>query len=151
MAGQTVSAGYTLIELILVLLVLAICLVGVVPVFNQTLSSAPGLSDQQVAGLLVQERLDQILANRRNRPGFAEIVESNYGDEPALDLGGPTVFSRTVAIQGGHFDAATATLSCSGVAYDGETYKCVLVQVSQAETGRVLARRRLFLAPEGTL
>ncbi len=91
------SKGFSLIEAIVTLVVLSVAAVGVYAVFaNATRGSADPLVLNQ-AVQLAQERMDEIVGDRRNPGrGFVWIVPGNYGAEAPVT--GFANFSRSVNI-----------------------------------------------------
>ena len=112
-AGQR---GFTLLELIMVIVILALAAVPVLGQFSQVSSSLLGNEAIQTAALLAQEQAEAVLAERR-RLNYAAI---------------PTGTSSTVL--GGSYSAYTRTLTVnepptgSGCAA-GATCKEVIVRV----------------------
>ncbi len=143
---QAQGGGFTLIELIVVIVVMGIALLGFMPVFNHVLSAEHRISESHQGQLLVQERMSQVLAARWGSSGFTGIIDGLFADESAMDLGGAVRFDRKVEIQGAYFATGSQTLSCSGSAYNNEDYKCVIVTVSVAGEGSTLARRWTMFA-----
>lgn len=93
------SAGFSLIEIVITLVVLSIAAVGVLSVFSSTQrgSADPLLLNQAVQ--LAQEKMDEISGDRKNiARGFQYIVPGSYGPETPVPGPGFTNFNRTVTI-----------------------------------------------------
>jgi prepilin-type N-terminal cleavage/methylation domain-containing protein len=75
--------GYSLIELIIVIVVLSIAGAAFATMFVQLPRSLVLDEDVQTASQLAQARAEEILSDRRHPlgPGFATIVDANYPDE----------------------------------------------------------------------
>jgi prepilin-type N-terminal cleavage/methylation domain-containing protein len=88
--------GFTLIETIIVIVLLGAGMATILSVLAQGSRDVGLNSNTQIAARYVQERIEQIVADRRNTSlgyGFARITTTNYpSDTPAAGL------SRTVAI-----------------------------------------------------
>lgn len=78
--------GYSLIELIMVIVVLGIAGAAFAAMFVQLPRSLVLDEDVQTASQLAQARAEQILSDRRHPlgPGFATIVDANYPDETPI-------------------------------------------------------------------
>lgn len=89
--------GFSLIEVIITLVVLAIAAVGVFSVFTGSTrgSADPLLLSQAVR--LAQERMDTVVADRKDPArGFSWVAPANYPDD-AVTLGG-NAFARSVGV-----------------------------------------------------
>lgn len=78
--------GYSLIELIMVIVVLSIAGAAFATMFVQLPRSLVLDEDVQTASQLAQARAEEILSDRRHPlgPGFATIVDANYADETPI-------------------------------------------------------------------
>lgn len=143
-----IESGYTLIELVVAIVILGVVVVGLLPVFSNILSSSHRVGEMHQGALLVRERMEDVIAVRRQMgfTGFAELTAERFGDEIALDLGGPILFDRSVSIQGGEFYPIDGSLGCGGFPYNGEAYKCVKVVVKTNGEGVVLSQRSIIFA-----
>ena len=120
---QTAQQGFTLLELIMVIVIVALASVPILGQFTQASSSM--LLDEQIqtAAQLAQERAEGVLADRRLL-GYAAI---------------PT--GTTVDVPGGNYSAYTRTLSVteppsgSGCAI-GASCKEVIVSVDRGASNR---------------
>jgi prepilin-type N-terminal cleavage/methylation domain-containing protein len=136
------EAGFTLIEVVVTIIVLAIALGILVPFVVSLKGSASPVVTQQ-AITLAQERLEQIIADRSDTSiprGFTyATTPGNYPAENPVT--GFTNFTRSVAIA----CVTTANLNAVGTApspscsiADGETdYARVTVTVTNATSGPV--------------
>jgi prepilin-type N-terminal cleavage/methylation domain-containing protein len=127
--------GFTLIEIIITIAVLAIAAVAVLSVFSMGLKGSANPLLVAQATQLVQERMDTIVGDRLNtNRGFNYISPANYAaDNPAL---GPITFNRTVAI----YCVTAANLNQNTGAPPCATgYTHVTVTVTNATIGNVSA------------
>jgi prepilin-type N-terminal cleavage/methylation domain-containing protein len=138
---QLNQTGFTLIELIVALVLLGICVVGLMPVFQQILGANHRIGEMHQAQLLAQEKMAEVLEARWGSGGFNGIDPSRFPDEIGFDIGGPVRFDRAVEIQGGSFNGNDNSFICSGAAYINETHRCVFVTVRLTGEGTLLARR----------
>jgi prepilin-type N-terminal cleavage/methylation domain-containing protein len=136
------SYGYSLIELIIVIVILGFSAVGLLPMLSQALSSAQIISEMHQGQLLAQEGMSQIVADRWGDVGFTGVVDQ----EKQIDLGGSLLFDQLVEVQGGIYNSFNSTLSCSGSPYTNENYKCVIIRIKIASEDTLLARRWTILA-----
>lgn len=90
------EGGFTLIEAVMVIVLLGGGMATILAVLAQGSRDVGLNSNTQIAARYVQERIEQIIADRRNTAlgyGFARITAANYpGDTPAPGL------NRTIAI-----------------------------------------------------
>ena len=89
--------GFTLIELVAIIILLSIAGTAILGMFGQVGRSLTTNQDTQTGAQLVQEKAEQILADRRNAArGFAWIVAANYPAETPIS--GFAAFDRSVTI-----------------------------------------------------
>jgi prepilin-type N-terminal cleavage/methylation domain-containing protein len=89
--------GFTLIELVAIIVLLSIAGTAILGMFGQVGRSLTTNQDTQTGAQLVQEKAEQILADRRNAArGFAWIVAANYPAETPIS--GFAAFDRSVTI-----------------------------------------------------
>ncbi len=86
--------GFTLIELVMVILVIAIASVPLFGQFSQSLAGLVEDEQYQTAVQLAQERAEGILALRRSQ-GFAAVATGTVNDTLSGNYGG---YSRTVTV-----------------------------------------------------
>ena len=87
------SDGYSLIEMILVILILAIAIPPIVNIFSQNLNKNVNSEIYTKASLFAEEKLEQILSDKRvNSYSFVTANDRYQDDSPA------TGFSRSVSI-----------------------------------------------------
>ena len=123
------ARGFTLIESVLVIVILAFASVAVLTQFSQATRAWFVDEDLQTATQLAQERAEGILATRRNGT-FADVAVGVTNDT----LAGPYVaFARTVTVTA-HAGAPCPAVNC----------KQVVVAVSRG--GTPLAEVTLLLA-----
>jgi prepilin-type N-terminal cleavage/methylation domain-containing protein len=88
--------GFTLVETIMVIVLLGAGMAAILSVLAEGSRDVGLNSNTQIAARYVQERIEQIIADRRNSApgyGFARITAANYpGDSPSPGL------NRTIAI-----------------------------------------------------
>ncbi len=127
------SNGFTLIEIIITIAVLAIAAVGVLSVFSVGIQGSPHPLLVAQATQLAQERMETIVGDRLN-PGrsFNYIDPGNYGaDAPVV---GPNTFNRSVSI----FCVTAADLNTNkGAPPCASGYTHVTVTVANAAIGTV--------------
>ncbi|MBF0455832.1 MAG: prepilin-type N-terminal cleavage/methylation domain-containing protein [Magnetococcales bacterium] len=140
------NRGFTLIEMVIIIVLLGVSAVGMIPLFTQVLTSAHEISELHQGQLLAQERIEEVVAARRGAAGFSGLTEALFASERGIDLGGAVRFDRLVQVEGGVFDSVANTLRCSGWDYNNEEYKCVIVEVRTAGEGRILSQRRALFA-----
>lgn len=126
---MTQQRGFTLIEAVVVILILSLAAVAVLGQFTQASKAWSIDEDLQVATQLVQERLEDILAQRR-ASGYAAIAVGTTNDTLT---GSYTSYSRTVTVG-----------SVSGAPCPAASCKQVVVSVSRS--GTELASATLLLA-----
>jgi Tfp pilus assembly protein PilV len=89
--------GFTLIELVAIIILLSIAGTAILGMFGQVGRSLTTNQDTQTGAQLVQEKAEQILADRRNPArGFAWIMAANYPAETPIS--GFAAFDRSVTI-----------------------------------------------------
>jgi prepilin-type N-terminal cleavage/methylation domain-containing protein len=89
--------GFTLIELVAIIVLLSIAGTAILGMFGQVGRSLTTNQDTQTGAQLVQEKAEQILADRRNAArGYAWIVAANYPAETPIS--GFAAFDRSVTI-----------------------------------------------------
>lgn len=90
------ESGFTLIETIIVIVLLGAGMATILSMLAQGSRDVSLNKNTQIAARYVQERIEQIIADRRNTAlgyGFARITAANYpADSPAPGL------TRTIAI-----------------------------------------------------
>lgn len=118
--------GFTLIELVAVIIVMAVAAVPLFGLFSQSGVSMLANEETQTAAQLAQERAEHLMAVRRNR-GYGDVELSTNLSE---DLNG-TNYSR-------YTRSTTITNPFTGNGCPGgATCKQVLVQVSDDASGTV--------------
>jgi prepilin-type N-terminal cleavage/methylation domain-containing protein len=139
------SSGFSLIELIIVIVVVGISVVILLPVFSNVITSSHRISELHQGQLLVQDKMSQMLKMHWADNKFNEITD----EVESLDLGGPVQFDRELEVQGGN--SVNGSLSCSGSAYNNEDYKCLIITVGIAGEGAPLVRRWTMISKEALL
>ena len=107
------ASGFTLIELILVLLIVTIGLAGLASMFSNNSRAITIAEDTQQAAQYAQECAERVLAVRRNQ-GFVSVNE-NVCDSMSLTSTG---FTRNVAISAAYPGGATAACPESATCRD---------------------------------
>ena len=116
------SAGFSLIEAIAVMVLLGIGIVAIMSMFSTGTRTLSLNVDSQVATQLVQQRAEQILADRRNPSrGYAYVTTDNRYPNETPVTGFPN-YNRTV----------TATNPTTPPCPPGGTCRQFLIQVSSA-------------------
>ncbi len=98
MSARRRSGGFTLIEIVAVIVLMAIAVLGILAVFGDA-SRTLGLNvASQTGSQLAQQMAEQILADRRNPArGYAYIIPANYPVGPVPVPGSPN-YTRTITI-----------------------------------------------------
>ncbi|MBF0175464.1 MAG: prepilin-type N-terminal cleavage/methylation domain-containing protein [Magnetococcales bacterium] len=122
------QTGFTLIELIVFIVVVALGLLAVVPLYLQITVGAKSSREMLQAQYLAQERLEQMLAEKYAGGGFTAVTAANYPNESNINIGASLNFDRTVVIEGASLVGTTLTCNGTGV-YTAESYKCLYVRV----------------------
>jgi Tfp pilus assembly protein PilV len=92
--------GFSLVELIAIIVLLAVGLVSLLQVFGTATHTISYNVDGQLGAQLAQERVEQVLADRRNPArGYSYMAAANYPAEPAIP--GFASYSRTTAFAAG--------------------------------------------------
>ncbi|MBF0425033.1 MAG: type II secretion system protein [Magnetococcales bacterium] len=135
---SALRGGFTLIELIVFILVVAIAMLAIVPLYLQVAVGAKSTREMLQGQYLAQERLEQMVAEVYKGGGFSAITAANFPSETNLNIGANINFDRTVVIEGATFAGGTLTCNGNGV-YTSESYKCVYIRVYRSgSTANVL-------------
>ena len=106
------QSGFSLIELIMVVIIMAVASVPILGQFTQVASSALIDEDIQTASQLAQERAEDILALRRNQ-GYAAVT---LGTTTDVLTGDYASFSRRVTVtEPTTFGGCASGAICKGV------------------------------------
>jgi prepilin-type N-terminal cleavage/methylation domain-containing protein len=88
------NEGFTLIEVILVVVIMAIAIPGLITVLSVITQGQVNTVGTTTAALLAQERLEEIVADKRSpNRGYAFVVNGNYA--PDVPMAG---YNRSVNI-----------------------------------------------------
>lgn len=117
---HTQQSGFSLIELIMVIIIIAVASVPILGQFTQVAGSTLIDEDIQTASQLAQERAENILALRRSQ-GYGAITPGTSNDVLTGIYSG---YSRTVIVS-----EPSAVGGCTA----GATCKSVVVTVSRAQ------------------
>ena len=91
------SKGFTLIEVILVIVIMAIVIPSLITVLSVITKGQVNTLGTTTSAVLAQERLEEIIADKRSpNRGFAYIDNVNYPDENPV--GGFAQYNRSVDI-----------------------------------------------------
>lgn len=134
--------GFTLIEAILTLGVLAAGLLGVLLLYHQNVARSGEMEQTLVATLLAQERLEQIIHDKKYQ-GYAFINSSNYPVTEELTPEGFPGYLRTLTI----VEVNTTDLTTPRV---GSGYKRVAVGVQIPGGDLIQLETLVTLWGEGT-
>lgn len=91
------NKGFTLIETILTLMVLAGGVMGVLSVYSQNIARANEMEQTLIANELVQEKIEQLLHDKKYRL-YPYILAANYPASEDLTAAGYPGFTRTTGI-----------------------------------------------------
>lgn len=136
--------GFSLIEMILFIVVTGIAMLGIVPLYNNVLANLHLISDTMQAEYLGLEMVERLTATYFNAPvgapagsrNFVGITSANFPSETAIDMGAGLKFDRTVTVEG--MVPGQTPNPCTGSAYNGESYKCVIVVVTPNGSNQIL-------------
>ena len=78
-SGHKVSSGFTLVETLIVVVLLAIVAAGVGAIQGRIFTSQSAIKDLQVGARLMQECAEQVLAVRRHTPDGYAALETGFG------------------------------------------------------------------------
>lgn len=90
--------GFTLVEAILTLSLLSAGILGLLSLFQQNVGRSDEMEQTLVASLLAQERLEQIIHDKKYQ-GYLFIVGTNYPASENLASQGYPGYTRTTTIQ----------------------------------------------------
>ena len=111
------SAGFSLIELIIFILIIGIAASAVLTSFQTILQKSPTGNRQTTAIALAQERMDLILAQRQLQ-GFSSFIDPCASGSPPAICTAPTGYTVTANIAaitiGGDSNYKTITVTVSG-------------------------------------
>ncbi|MBF0193011.1 MAG: type II secretion system protein [Magnetococcales bacterium] len=136
------SSGYSLIELVFVIVILGVSAVGVLPMFSQALFSAQKISEMHQGQMLAQEAINKVVKDKWGEVGFTGIVASLS----QVDIGGPLIFEEIVEVEGGIYNSSDNSIFCSGSTYTDENYKCVTIKIKIAFEEEILAKRWIIIS-----
>jgi prepilin-type N-terminal cleavage/methylation domain-containing protein len=123
------TKGFTLIEVILVIVIMAIAIPGLISAVSFITKSQVNAIGTTTAADLAQERMEQIMGDRMNPArGFTYIVIGNYSP-PETPVAGFTNYNRTVTITCFTNSTLTVTAVCP------TDYKQVQVTVQAVGVG----------------
>jgi type II secretory pathway pseudopilin PulG len=100
-------SGFSLIELVMIIIIIGIVAAGLVPIFSSTAQSQNTNETLQQATQYAQECAERAVATRQDK-GFAWFATNTF------TCGNPTGFARTVTV-GGTYDGAVGTACPAGV------------------------------------
>lgn len=95
--GLRSRAGFTFIEAVLTLTLVAGGILGVIYLFQQNVRSANDMEHTVRATYLAQERMEQIIQNKEYL-GYNSIVSANYPSSENLTAQGFSGYTRSVSI-----------------------------------------------------
>ena len=109
--------GFSLVELIAIIVVLAVGIVSLLQVFGTATRTISNNVDGQLGAQLAQERAEQVLADRRNPArGYTYVKTANYPAEASVT--GFANYARSTAISnlaGGACANAVTNTTCKQV------------------------------------
>ncbi|MEO5344884.1 MAG: type II secretion system GspH family protein [Magnetococcus sp. YQC-9] len=138
------ATGFTLIEMIFFIVISGISLAGIIPLYNQVLSSLHVLDEGMQAEYLGLEMVETLKSVYNKGNGYANLVEANFPPEYGINIGGTLQFDRTVQIEG--MIPGQAPNPCTGQEYNGEPFKCLTVTVTKSGSSGALFQERLVNA-----
>ena len=116
--------GFTLIEAILTLTILATGIVGVLTLYQRNIANSDEMAQTLTATLLAQEKLEQIVHDKKYKL-YPYIITANYPATEDLTSEGYPDYTRTTTIE--EVNGTNLTTSQNGTGY-----KRVTVGVSVA-------------------
>ena len=125
--------GFTLIELVLIIIIFSVAAVPILGLFGQVGSSLESNESLQTGTQLAQERIEQLLATRR-AAGYSD-VSLNLGTSSETLTGNFTGYSRITTIS-----------SHSGGSACPATASCKQIQVQVQRGGNTLSTLNLMVA-----
>ncbi|MBI5300115.1 MAG: prepilin-type N-terminal cleavage/methylation domain-containing protein [Deltaproteobacteria bacterium] len=90
--------GFTLIEAILTLTILAGGIVGVLTLYQRNIANSDEMEQTLIATLLAEEKLEQIVHDKKYKL-YPYIVTANYPATENLTAEGYPAYTRTITIQ----------------------------------------------------
>ncbi|MBF0190854.1 MAG: type II secretion system protein [Magnetococcales bacterium] len=144
MKHKRASQGFTLIEMIFFIVIAGISLAGIVPLYNTVLVNLHVLNDGMQAEYLGLEMVETLVSANAGGAGFANLTEANFPSQTGIDLGGTLRFDRVVQIEG--MIPGQQPNPCTGLEYNGESFKCLTVTVAENGSGQVLFKQQMVNA-----
>lgn len=99
------AAGFSLIEAIVFIVVVAVLLAGLVAALSSNLRSSPRAGELDLASELAQQRMELILAQRR-AAGFAAFTDPCVPGPGPAECTPPAGYTVTASVAGGWTDPA---------------------------------------------
>lgn len=124
------AKGFTLIEAVITLVLISGGIVGILHLFQQNVRSANEMELTVAATYLAQERLEQMIQDKKYR-GFAYTIAANYPASEDLTAQGYPGYTRTINILEVRENDLTSPAPPSGSGYKRVT---VAVQVAGGDT-----------------
>lgn len=106
--------GFTLIEAILTLTILASGIVGVLTLYQRNIAKSDEMEQTLIATLLAQEKLEQIVQDKKYKL-YPYIITANYPVTEDLTAEGYPAYTRTTTIQ--EVNSGNLTTPQSGTGY----------------------------------
>lgn len=124
------ARGFTLIEAVITLVLISGGIVGILHLFQQNVRSANEMELTVAATYLAQERLEQMIQDKKYR-GFAYTIAANYPASEDLAALGYPGYTRTINILEVRDNNLTSPAPPPGSGYKRVT---VAVQVAGGDT-----------------
>lgn len=122
--------GFTLIEVIITLSVLAGGVMGVLTMYHRNIERAAQMEQTLIATQLAQEKLEQIILDKKYQ-NYAYILSANYPSPEDLGSQGFNGYTRTTTIA--EVNATNLTTQQNGTGYKKITVT-VLINATPAAT-----------------
>ncbi len=119
------KAGFTLIEVLLVVVIMSVSLVGIMQLFTNATRGALEADLNVVASNLIRERMEEIVSHKVDG-GYAALSQLNYPQENFAD--DFSIYTRTTAIT----EVSAADFSSEEL---GSGFKLVTVTVNWGAAG----------------
>lgn len=134
------SWGFTLIELIFLMVLVSIVAVGVAPLVAQVFSHVHVVKEGVQGHFLLRAVLAQTYARYENGMFDQIVSEENCLDSDGENWTAGFPFHCQMVVVGADFNAVAGTLGCKSDLSANEGYKCVTVTIRRIDTGGIITQ-----------